>query len=124
MPYKHKSKKRKTATRSSGMPLLNITRTEPLMFIGKNITISSLPPGKITTSRSSMPLIEESEITSTDFEEFLVKVRTALQRTMLNAQKNRLYRIVLAVGNFDDSELLWWGNARFTLVEKSEPDRS
>lgn len=73
------------------------------------VTMTPLP--SIVTNLSSPPLTDESESYSTDFQEFLSEVIRRLALVKSHGQKNRLYKITLLVGNFDETELLLQADA-------------
>jgi hypothetical protein len=80
------------------------------------VTIADLP--KYAINNSWTKPTKELKNVFTDFDLFLVGVRTALQQTMLNAQKNRLYRITLWVGNLEKGAEHSLGSAPFQDIMK------
>ncbi len=77
-----------------------------------------LPPS--VTSTVSMPLTEEFGNTFTELDQFLDAVVLRLLRIRYEGQKNRLYKITILMGNFDDVAKPLSGNVLSMQEGKSE----
>ena len=73
-----------------------------------------LPP--FVTGGDSSDLTEGYESTHTDYEAFMREVILKLQRIQFDGQKNRLYKITILVGSFDESEIPLLENAPFIVT--------
>lgn len=79
-----------------------------------------LPPS--VTSRDSTISIEEYESTHIDFDQFCNRVLKRLVQVRSLGQKNRLYKITLLVGNFDEFRISSLGGVPF-IWKKPLPSR-
>jgi hypothetical protein len=90
---------------------LNATNS---LHLNPKVTIKTLPP--FVPIPSSTNSTEKSENISTDYNQFIKEVLTRLDYTNSRGQKNRLYKITLLVGNFDESEIPLLENAPFIVT--------
>jgi hypothetical protein len=85
-----------------------------MSYSGK-VTVTNLPESVIPTDSSG--LIDSSESTFTDCDLFIDELQKRLERVISHGQKNRLYKITLLLGNFDESEIPLLENAPFIVTE-------